>query len=177
MTATTTSATATSSDTINTLLGQVDDYVNALNALPSKDRLSQDTLDLIYSFAYTQIQHGRIKQAREYLALLLVYAPTDTRYLSAMAHCCEKDGHTDEAIQMYSLALYIAPQSCQLALALAESLLRRGATDAASQLFQQIVRIGTSPDDARYRFRAELWLQTLSRGGATQATRTGAAIA
>lgn len=159
----TTTTSVTPDKTVNTLLGQVDDYISALGALPSKDRLTPETLDLIYSFAYTQIQHGRIKQAREYLALLLVYAPTDIRFLSAMAHCCEKDGDTDEAIQMYSLALYISPQSCQLALALAESLLHRGAKEAAIQLLQQIVRLGSASEDARYRLRAELWLQTLSR--------------
>ena len=169
--------TSTTPDLAEALLSEVDQYVQALGELPANKRLSAPTLDLVYKLALQQLGFGHVKTARDYLSLLLVYAPTDTRYLSAMAHCCEKDGHTDEAIQMYSLALYIAPQSCQLALALAESLLRRGATDAASQLFQQIVRIGTSPDDARYRFRAELWLQTLSRGGAAQATRTGAAIA
>ena len=159
------------SSATDSLLSQVDAFVNNLKNLPSHERLSEDTLNAVYALAYQQIQHGRIKQAREYLALLLVYAPTDTRFLSAMAHCCEKDGDTDEAIQLYSLALYISPQSCQLALALAENLMRRGANEAAAQIFQQIVRLGTAPEDARSRFRAELWLQTLSKQSA------GAAVA
>lgn len=156
----TTASSTVAANQTDQILDQIEQYVNALKALPSNERLDPQTLDIIYAMAYEQIQQGRIKQAREYLALLLVYAPTDTRFLTAMAICCEKDGDTDEAIQLYSLALYIAPQSCQLALALGESLMRRGARDAAMQLFAQIVRLGTAPDDAKYRSRAELWLQT-----------------
>lgn len=143
------------------LLGQVDAYVSALKQLPSNQKFSPESLEAIYSLAYQQMQHGRIKQARNYLSLLLVYAPTNVRYLSAMAHCCEADGDSDQAIQMYSLALYIAPESCQLAVALAESLMRRGARDAAMQIFKMVARLATSPSERVYRSRAELWLQTV----------------
>lgn len=146
----------------NELLAQVEEFVEALQNTAATERLSPDTLDAIYAIAYQQIQQNRIKPARNYLALLLVYAPTDPRFLSAMAHCCEKDGDDDEAIQLYSLALYIAPQSCQLALALAECLIRRDNVDAAIQILEQLVRIGTDDANERYRSRAELWLHVLA---------------
>lgn len=161
-------ASVPSSQVTDDLLTQVQAYVEKLGKLSSSERLSPDTLNAVYALAFHQIQQGRIQQAREYLALLLVYAPTDPRFLSAMAYCCEKDGDDDEAIQLYSLALYIAPQSCQLALALAESLTRRGMVDTAVQLFEQIVKQGTAEVDAKHRSRAELWLQVLTQKNRTQ---------
>ena len=151
-----------SQETVQRLLAQVEAYTHSLQALPTAQRLDAATLDAIYAIAYQQLKQGRVDQAKRYFALLLVYAPTDARFLSGMAICSQVGGRNDDAIQLYSLALFIEPDSCQLAMALAESLVRHQAHDAARELLRLVVRLSQSPADAECRGRAELLLKALT---------------
>ena len=156
--------TSTTPDLAEALLSEVDQYVQALGELPANKRLSAPTLDLVYKLALQQLGFGHVKTARDYLSLLLVYAPTDARFLEALAQCCEQEGDSDEALRHYSLALYISPTSNRLALAVAENLARRGEEASAISILQDVVRLANKPSELKYRLRAEVWLQRLKEG-------------
>lgn len=148
-------------DLAEVLLTEVDNYVQELNNLPSTKRLSSETIDILFKLALQQLEFGHLQTARDYLSLLLIYAPTDARILEALAQCCDQEGNSDEALRHYSLALYISPTSNRLALAVAEHLARRGDAQAARSIFKDVVRLSTTSEDFKYRLRAEVWLQTL----------------
>lgn len=92
----------------------------SLEALPSSDRLSRTDTEAIYAMAYNMVAQGQIEQANGYLSLLTLYAPTNTKYLSALALTCKLLQAYDVALGLYTFAAALEPQQPGHTLALAE---------------------------------------------------------
>ena len=73
-----------------------------LEALPSSQRLSQTDADAVYALAWNAIAQGRNHDALRYFALLLLYRPTNTVYLTGQALAFQRLKLYDEAIAAYS---------------------------------------------------------------------------
>jgi len=77
-------------------------------------------LETIYALAYQLMSLQRFAQARRYLLLLAVWAPTNTGYLRALARAQKVLGQADEALNTYAMCVSLGDASPEVGLGIAE---------------------------------------------------------
>ena len=111
-----------------------------LQALPSRERLSADELEVIYALAYAHVTQEQYAQALPVFTLLVTYAPTVKHYLSGLALCLQMCERYEDAIGTYSLLGMLNPESPEPALQVAECQLMLGRTADAAEELDRVVR-------------------------------------
>lgn len=111
-----------------------------LQALPSKERLSADELEVIYALAYAHVTQEQYAQALPVFSLLATYSPTSKHYLAGLALCLQMCERYTEAIGIYSLLGTLNPESPEPALQVAECQLMLGHTAEAAEELDRVMR-------------------------------------
>lgn len=111
-----------------------------LEALPSKARLSDTDVQVIYAQAYQYVAQGHFDMAFRYFSLLTLYRPTHIAYLAGLALSYKMLKRYAEALGVYSFMAAIDAGEPQHTLAIAECLLLAGAYDEARQTLDMVVR-------------------------------------
>jgi len=112
----------------------------ALEALPSSQRLSRTDTEAIYALAYQFVAQGRFEAAYRYFSLLTVYQPTDTAYLSGLALSAKMLQRYGEALSVYSFLAALDAREPQHTLSIVECLLLLGAYDEARSTLDLVMR-------------------------------------
>lgn len=112
----------------------------SLEALPSSLRLSDASADALYSLAYHQAEQGRLTTALQYFSLLMLYRPTNNRYLQGLAHTYQLMERYDEALSIYSFLASVSTDPVAHSLAIAECLLLRGDVEEAKYTVELVLR-------------------------------------
>jgi Flp pilus assembly protein TadD len=102
------------------------EFVDGLKAVPTTGKMPPEQQELIYAMAYNLVTLGQYAEAIRYLGLLTLVAPTDTRFLGALALAYQLSHLYDEAIAVYSLVTFLTPEDVKHTLAVAECQLLKG---------------------------------------------------
>lgn len=111
-----------------------------LEALPSSKRLSQADADAVYALAWNAIAQGRNQDALRYFALLLLYRPTNTVYLTGQALAFQRLKLFDQAIVAYSFLGVLDPANPAHTLAVGECQLLKRELHAGRETLALVVR-------------------------------------
>lgn len=114
--------------------------ISDLEALPSRQRLSDSDTEVIYAFGYQEAAQGRFEPAHRYFSLLTLYRPTSVKYLAGLAWSCKKLQRYAEAVGLYAFMALIEPDAPQHHLAIAECLLLQGETQQARDTLALVMR-------------------------------------
>ncbi len=134
------------SEFIRTLLNDLpdleqtaDEMRDKLESLPSKARLSDKEIQLIYSIGYSVFQQGKIQEAKSIFHLLLIYRPTDIKVLTAFSICCKRIGNFEDACICFMLLLMLEPAEIKHAQQIAECLAAMGSKTMAIEAVKVII--------------------------------------
>ncbi len=111
----------------------------ALEALSTGKRLSDEEREVIYALAYAHVVQGQFTQALPIFSMLTLYGPTKRHYLAGLALCLEMAGRYEEAIEMYSLLGMLFPGTLEPALQVAECQVMLGRFGDAVQELQRVL--------------------------------------
>jgi type III secretion system low calcium response chaperone LcrH/SycD len=126
--------------TADTSVDSVARLKEALQALPSSQRLSRADTQAIYALAYNHVAQGHFESAYRYFSLLTLYQPTDVGYLSGLALCYKMLKQYGEALSVYSFLAAMDSKDPQHTLSIVECLLLLGAFDEARSTLDMVVR-------------------------------------
>lgn len=132
-----------------------------LEALNSKNFLSNEAAEAIYTLAYQDLKQKQYDTALNYLSLLTLHHPTNTDYLHALALCYRLREQYEEAINVYSFIIAIEEQHIEYDLAVAECLALQGKHEEAieqTKLILQSCEENASPPKIIQRVQALLYL-------------------
>lgn len=113
---------------------------DGLEALPSRSRMTNEQLEVIYALAYAHVTQGQYAQALPVFAILGTYGPTRRHYLAGLALCLQMCERYEEAISMYSLMSTLFPGGPEPALQVVECFLMLGRTDEARDELDRVLR-------------------------------------
>ena len=99
------------------------DLKDALDALPSSERLSNADAESIYGMAYQLVDHARFESALGYFSLLTLYKPTHPTYLQGLGICYRALERYEEALNVFSFLAVIDPENLDHEIAIAECLM------------------------------------------------------
>lgn len=111
-----------------------------LEALPSSTRLSKADAEAVYALAWNAIAQGRNHDALRYFALLLLYRPTNTVYLTGQALAFQRLKLFDEAIAAYSFLGVLDASNPAHTLAVGECQLLKRELHAGRETLALVVR-------------------------------------
>ncbi len=125
-------ATSTTADPIAELIAQ-------LEALPSAKRLTDADTEIIYSIAYNLAASGHYADALRRFSVLMLYRPTNVKYLKGWAVCNQMLGNHDVAIANFAFAANIEPDNPEHMLSIAECEIRKQDYAAARETLRLVI--------------------------------------
>ena len=147
-------------------------FASELQALDSSKRFSHDELETVYALAYNLYSTGRYDDALRYFTFLILYRPTDPKYLLGLGAAQQMGKQFEAAIQTYSFLTMLDPSDPGPTLRIGECLMLLGQAAEARDSFQMVVDMAkvSGGQHAALKARAEGLMQALSGARATAAT-------
>ena len=137
----------------------------ALDQLPSRQRLSDADIQAIYALAYTSVAQGRFEDARDQFSLLTLYRPTHPACLAGLALSDKLLRRYGEAQQVFAFLAVLEPANPAHSIGLAECQLLAGEYDAALSTLGLVQAFcEENAGHARSAARAQALMQFLSPG-------------
>jgi tetratricopeptide (TPR) repeat protein len=130
------SSNALHSSNVQTVL----DLKEALEALPSSERLSNADAETIYGMAYQLVEHSRFESALGYFSLLTLYKPTHPAYLQGLGTCYRALERYEEALNVFSFLAVIDPDNLDHEIAIAECLMLQKDFSEAQRTMSLLLR-------------------------------------
>lgn len=115
-------------------------FIAQLQALPSAKRLTDTDTEIIYSIAYNLAAQGHYADALRRLSILMLYRPTNVKYLKGWAVCHQMLGNYDVAIANFAFAASIEPENPEFMLSIAECEIQKQDYQAARESLGVVIR-------------------------------------
>ena len=125
--------------TTQILADPVSAFRQELAELPASKRLSRQDAEALYSMGYQLTMQNRIEQAYNYFTLLVLYVPTNPKYLNGLGLSCKLTKRYQQALHIYSFMCILEPTQPQHVLSLAEVQLLQGQTTASCESLKLVV--------------------------------------
>lgn len=114
--------------------------VAQLDALPSANRLTDADTEIVYSIAYNLAVQGHYGDALRRFSVLMLYRPTNVKYLKGWAVCNQMLENYDVAIANFAFAANIEPENPEHMLSIAECQIRKQDYAAAKESLGVVIR-------------------------------------
>lgn len=114
--------------------------ITALEAQPSRARVSDADMEVMYAFAYQLAAQAHFETAYRYFSILTLYRPTCLKYLAGTALCHRMLQRYDAALGVYAFMAVLEPQQPQHHLSMAECLLLQGQAQQARDALSLVAR-------------------------------------
>ena len=125
--------------TIQTLTDPILAFKQELAELPASKRLSRQDAEALYSMGYQLTMQNRMEQAYNYFTLLVLYVPTNIKYLNGLGLSCKLVQRYEQAFRIFSFMCILEPMQPQHVLSLAEVQLLQGQTAASCESLKLVV--------------------------------------
>ena len=136
--------------------------VSTLRSLPSNRRFSAETLETVYFMAYHALRQRQHERAMQLFWFLMIYAPTDPRFVAGLAMTHQLASNHEQALQLYSMASFLRPDCPHYTIRMAECFLLLGSQTMARSLLEMAVcRCQEGKPEEAVRQRAKAMLELL----------------
>lgn len=117
------------------------DFLEKINALPSRSRLSDADTKVLYAYAYELLQQGNFEKADGYFSLLTIYRPTEVRFLAGQGLVHKMLKRYDEAITVYGFITLLEPAQPLHHLCIVECQLLQGKMQDAFDTLETVMQL------------------------------------
>lgn len=139
-----------------------------LESLPSSRRFSADELETMYGFAYRNYMQGKHQEALSIFQFVVIYAPTNPKYLRALGMASKQCQDYDKAYAVFSFLAVLEPGKPVYTLTVGEiQLLQGNASDAEASLNAVLAYCNEVPGFEKEKKRAAAILHLLVGDAAT----------